>query len=82
MQRLFVFDILKHNIDCSMLLYKVNFNVPIRITRHTEFLRLPAHRTLYGQNNPFDVCCRRFNEVFVNFDFNVSKPMFRSRIRY
>lgn len=80
LQRLFVFDILSNNVDCSVLLGMIHLNVPARTTRRADFLRIPTHRTLFGQNNPYDVCCRRFNEVFVHFDFNISKTMFRTRI--
>lgn len=80
LQRLFVFDIMRDNVDCPLLLSNILLNVPPRRTRRADFLRNPLHRTLFGQNNPFDVCCRRFNEVSVNFDFNVTKHMFKSRI--
>lgn len=80
LQRLFVFDILNNNVDCPELLSKLQINVPPRSTRRADFLRLPLHRTLFGQNNPFDICCRRFNEVSVQYDFNVSKSIFKNRI--
>ncbi|KXJ69408.1 hypothetical protein RP20_CCG027228 [Aedes albopictus] len=81
LQRLFVYDVLCNNVASSTLLSAVNFNVPARATRQTSFIRLPVHRTEYGRNNPFEVCCRRFNEVYVSFDFNVSKLVFKNRIR-
>lgn len=80
LQRLFVFDILSNNVDCSVLLTNINLNVPARTTRQADFLRFPVHRTLFGQNNPFYVCCRRFNEVSDRFDFNMSKLTFKRSI--
>lgn len=59
LQRLFIFDILTNNVDCSALLSNINLNVPARRTRRVDFLHLPVHRTRFGQNNPLDVCCRR-----------------------
>lgn len=80
LQRMLVFDLLTNKIDCADLIGKLRFNAPIRSTRNTDFLRRSSHRTLYGINNPFDVCCLRFNEVADVFDFNVSKTVFKHRI--
>lgn len=82
LQRLFIFDIINNNVDCPALLSNININVPARRTRRADFLRIPVHRTHFGQNNPLDVCCRLFNEVFDQFNFNTSKSIFRSRISY
>lgn len=80
LQRLFIFDILDNNVDCAELLGKIQFNAPARQTRQNDLLRIPQHRTVYGQNNPLDVCCRRFNESREDYDFNISKTMFKNRI--
>lgn len=81
MQRLFVFDVLQGNIDCSVLLEQVRFNVPSRRFRSSSLLTVPQHRTNYGYNNPFDSCIRVFNNVTDLFDFNVSKNEFCRKIR-
>ena len=52
LQRLFVFDLLNNNIDCSNLLGRLRFNAPRRRYRHHEFFRSSFNRTVYGQNNP------------------------------
>lgn len=81
LQRLFVFDVLKCNIDCSSLLENVRLQAPARQLRNRPLQWIPAHRTQYGRNNPFDQCCAMFNEVYDLFDFNVSKIVYKSRLR-
>lgn len=82
LQRIFIFDILRGNIDCSSILTHLNFFVPARQLRENRaLLWIPGHRTAYGYNNPLDVCCRKFNEIcYLCFDFNVSKYVFKRRI--
>lgn len=80
LRRLFIFDLLQGNINCSSLLAAVPIHAPTRSLREFEFLRIPnyGHRTFF---NPFVECCRLFNDVYYVFDFNVSKTMFKDRIR-
>lgn len=82
LQRLFVFDVLRNNIDCSDLLEEVHIRVPSRELRNHQLLDIPRHTTNYGHHNPLDACCRKFNHstILENFDFNVCKSVFRSRI--
>lgn len=80
-RRLFVFDLLKNNIDCSELLSKVRFYAPSRPLRDRQLLPIPPCRTNYGQNNPLVKCFRVFNEISIYFDFNLSKCMFKHRIK-
>ena len=83
LQRLFVFDVLRNNIDCSDLLEDVHIRVPPRELRNFQLLSIPMHTTNYGHNNPLDACCRKFNNptILEHFDFEVcSKSVFRSRI--
>lgn len=80
LKQLFIFDLLENNIDCSGLLGKLSFNTPVRLLRRTALFRHAAHRTLYGQNNPLDVCCEMFNNVYHLYDFNIAKETFRLRI--
>ena len=81
LQRMLIFDVLTDRIDCADILGKLRFNTPLRLLRQPEFFRRPNHRTLYGMNNPLDVCCNYFNDVINMFDFGVSKYVFRLRIR-
>lgn len=81
LQRLFVFDIIQSNIDCSSLLEHVRLHAPVRQVRNRQLLWIPGHRTDYGQFNPLDFCCRLLNDVCDVFDFNVSKLVFKNRIK-
>lgn len=81
LQRLFVFDVITGNIDCSSLLANVQFHAPARQLRNRQLLWIPSHRSLYGYNNPLDSCCRLFNDVCDVFDFNISKLVFKNRIK-
>ena len=81
LQQLLIFDLLNNNLDCSELLGRLRINAPIRLTRRYDFLRRTTHRTQYGQNNPFAVCCERFNDVYYLFEFDMSKNVFKIRIR-
>lgn len=81
LQRLFVFDIIRNCIDCSSLLQDINFHAPPRQLRNTSLLWIPRHRTAYGFNCPLDRCCRLFNDVCDVFDFNVSRVVFKTRIK-
>lgn len=81
MQCLFIFDVLQGNIDSPALLEQVPLNIPPRQLRNYPFLAIPYHRTNYGQNNPFDACLRVFNVKSNVFDFNLSKNVFRGRIK-
>lgn len=80
-QRLFVFDLLTSNIDCSELVNEVRFYAPSRQLRGRQLLAIRQHRTTYGQNSALFKCFRVFNEVNNCFDFNVSKCMFSRRIK-
>lgn len=81
LQRLFMFDLIRGNLDCPSLLQNVSFYAPNRHLRQRDLLLIRRHRTSYGFNNPLCVCSRLFNSVSDLFDFNVSKSVFKSRIR-
>lgn len=81
MQRLFIFDLLQGHIDCPALLEQTPLHIPPRSLRHSALLAVPYHRTNYGYNNPLDSCIRLFNVVCSEFDFNMSKNVFKNRIR-
>lgn len=81
LQRLFIFDIVSNHIDCSSVLQCVNFHAPTRQLRNFNLLWTPGHRTAYGFHNPVDRCCRLFNDVYDAFDFNISRLVFKNRIK-
>ena len=80
LQRIFIYDLLNNNIDCSDLLNRLRFNAPTRRLRHHDLFRSSFNRTIYGQNNPLWACCQKFNEVSHLYDFHMSKNLFKSRI--
>lgn len=81
LQRLFVFDVVTGKIDCSCLLSNLRFHAPARRLRNSRLLWIPIHRSDYGYHSPFDSCCRLFNDVCDSFDFNISKLVFKNRIK-
>lgn len=81
MRAVFVGKLLCGIIDSPNILAKLNLNVTSRVLRSTNFLRLPFHRTVYGQNEPICAMCNIFNSVFHLFDFNVSCETFKCRLR-
>lgn len=76
----FMYDLLNGFIDAPNLLSLVKLIVPNYRFRRNDFLRTTFHRTLYGENEPFNVICRSFNEIAYLFDFNVSRYNFRNSI--
>lgn len=68
-------------IDSPTLLRQISFNVPPRLLRNRDFLRLDYHRTDYGQNEPIRAMCSVFNSVVSVFDFNVSVDVFITRLK-
>ncbi|XP_055533512.1 uncharacterized protein LOC129723356 isoform X2 [Wyeomyia smithii] len=77
----FVGKLLSGEIDAPNILAQINVNVPYRNLRLRNFLRLPFHRTEYGQNEPIRAICDVFNNVFYLFDFNVSSITFKNRLK-
>lgn len=80
LKRMFLFDLITHNIDCSDLLAEVGFLAPSRYLRSRQLLAPRTHRTAYGQNSPLTSCIRSFSIVNDVFDFNLSRVEFKRRI--
>lgn len=78
---LFIYDLIMGHIDAPDLLALINFNVPPRILRNSEFLRIDTHRTNYGNNEPITRMSRSFNFVSSQFDFNLSRYEFVKSVR-
>lgn len=77
----FVGKLLLNVIDSPTLLRQININIPPRVLRNNDFLRLEFHRTDYGQNEPIRAMCIVFNSVVSVFDFCVSVDSFIRRLR-
>lgn len=77
---LFIYDLIMGHIDAPDLLALIKLNVPPRILRDRDFLRIDTHRTNYGYNEPISRMSRCFNFVSSHFDFNISRPVFINRL--
>lgn len=77
---LFMYDLVMGKIDSPELLSLVNFNVPARIARNFELLRIGYSRTNYGRYEPVSNLSILFNRVNSLFNFNVSKANFKKMI--
>ena len=81
LQRILVFDVLVNRVDCPQILGEINFQAPAQRLRTHAMLRIPFHRTVYGQNRPIDRCCRLFNAVSDEFDYDISRVRFKRKIQ-
>lgn len=76
----FVAKVLLGEVDASWILAQFDINIGARALRQRSFLRLPFHRTDYGQHEPIGAMCDVFNNCFSMFDFNISAKSFRDRL--
>lgn len=81
LQRLFVFDVLTNRVDCPEIRQKMSLHEPQRALRTYLPFRIARHTTVYGQNHPIDRCCRYFNPVWCFFNFDMTKELFKTKIR-
>ena len=79
----FFYDLLNGFIDAPHLLDLIDMNRPMRSLRSngTEMIRIPTHRTNYGQNRPLNRVGRLFNAIDDNIRLNISRNGFRSQIK-
>ena len=78
----FARDVICAKIDCSELLKFYAFYVPSRALRpRQKMLNIDFHRTSYGLDEPVARTSKCLNEVSELFDFNISRDLFKSRIR-
>ena len=68
-------------VDAPVLLYQLNLYMPSTSLRRRDPLRLDFRRTEYGRNEPVISICRQFNEVYEFFDYTISVPMFKNRLK-
>lgn len=76
-----VYNILNGLTDSSFILENLKLQVPHRSLRQQEFLNIPFHRTNYGTHEPINSISRDFNDVSENFDFNISKAIFKNLVK-
>jgi hypothetical protein len=77
----FVFDVLTNRIDSPELLSLIALNAPPRLLRSHDFLHLPFQSTNYVLFSFVNRMVKSFNQFSHLFDFNVSRDVFRERIR-
>ena len=77
----FIADMLNSSIDFPELLSKLDIHVPCKLIRVRNFIYLPTFKFNYAYNAPVPTICRQFNVNFNEFDFNLSKCIFKKKIR-
>ena len=75
--------ILNNLMDCLDLLFLLNFRVPCRLTRQTNYFSVNQSRTDIGRNSPVNHIMNSFNQ-FLPHDFNIkcSTLTFKNKIRH
>ena len=79
-QAVFGAKILKAEIDSAELLSRMRLYAPTRVLRPRQLIQATARNTRYGSNDPINSICRRFQEAYDLFDFNLSTVAFRQRL--
>jgi Reverse transcriptase (RNA-dependent DNA polymerase) len=75
-----IFDTFSGKIDSNELLSRLNLNVRSYNTRSYSLLHIKTHRTNYGKNNPIERSVLNFLKYESNFDFNMSREVFKRSI--
>lgn len=77
---LFFYKVINNMIDCTDILNSIDFNVPNRSLRCTQFFKLPFLKYNYVDNFSLYKFYRIFNEFSAHLDiFNMSFSAFRDR---
>lgn len=76
----FSFDLIKNNINSNYLCSKISVNPNIRNLRHTPYLKVYHHSSLYCQNEPFNRCSKIFNKFYKFFDNSINRDTFKKRV--
>ncbi len=74
-----VYDSLMGRIDCQKLRNKIKINTNRR-GRRSRYLYVDSHPTLYGKNEPVNMCVGLFNDVADIFLTGVSRAGFRKLV--
>jgi hypothetical protein len=80
---MFIFDILRGNINVPALALLINCRPPARDTRLSRIMQLevPFATTRYALHETISRCCRLFNTVSLHYDARCSRDTFKARIR-
>lgn len=76
----FVAKILAGEYDAPNLLAALDINVPAYTLRSSNFFRLPRRLHDYDLNEPIRSMMNVFNQMYPNYDFNISVDVFRNSI--
>lgn len=82
LQCMFLFRLLRSEIDSQELLSNINMYAPSRTGRSMFHFRVDRTRNNYGQRNPLQFMCRELNFVLDSCDFDMSTSVFKERLKY
>ena len=74
----FVFDLVRRNLDCEKLCVDVNVNPNPRNLRHVRYLVKDFYKTDYARNGPLPRSIRSFNDNFRHFDGAICRETYKS----
>lgn len=77
----FVFDLLSERYDAPNLLSQVTINRSTRNPRLPQFLNVQDHRTDYGQYEPINNMCMKFNQFSHLYTAGMSRDVFRTKVK-
>lgn len=77
---MFVRDVFCFRIRSPNVLMLFNIYTPGLSLRTRNFLFIPTHRTVYGQNEPVTFCSRCFNDAYPHIDLSWNRDFFKFTI--
>lgn len=78
---MFIYDVITDKINSAAILGKLDFHAPSRSLRNHLVFRPKNSRTNYARSEPVRRACTIFNSVSSLFDFNVSRFVFKKRLK-
>lgn len=72
----FLYNIVHANVDCTILLDRLNFNIPRKNSRNQITFRNHRANTNIGKKSPIYYMCQNFNMISVNCDINFNTLSF------
>ena len=78
--QLFLYKLLNNMLNAPEILARVNFNVPLRVTRQKHLFYVHSHTTNYGLTCPMSRICSEANILNIDY-FNVSLSKFKSNLK-
>lgn len=77
---MYIFDLLRNNIDCSVLGNRISINENRRDLRHTRFLTEYFSRNNYTFNDTTNRAIRNFNKLSHFYNDTISRDSFKNKI--